>query len=53
MSKEEYNLASINCSPLAMGLLTGKFDANSKLPEDDVRYNWNSKEGDVAERLQS
>jgi aryl-alcohol dehydrogenase-like predicted oxidoreductase len=33
----EYNLASINNSPLAMGLLSGKFDAGSRLPADDVR----------------
>jgi aryl-alcohol dehydrogenase-like predicted oxidoreductase len=34
---EERDLASINRSPLAMGLLTGKFDANSRLNNDDVR----------------
>jgi aryl-alcohol dehydrogenase-like predicted oxidoreductase len=34
---EEYGLASINNAPLAMGLLTGKFKNDSKLPEDDVR----------------
>jgi aryl-alcohol dehydrogenase-like predicted oxidoreductase len=31
------SLASINLSPLAMGLLTGKFDQTSRLPDDDVR----------------
>ncbi len=31
------DLASINRAPLAMGLLTGKFTPNSKLPADDVR----------------
>ncbi|MEM7348896.1 MAG: aldo/keto reductase [Chloroflexota bacterium] len=31
------NLASINRSPLAMGILTGKFTPQSKLPDDDVR----------------
>jgi len=36
---EEYNLASINRTPLAMGLLTGKFKADSRLPEDDIRGN--------------
>jgi aryl-alcohol dehydrogenase-like predicted oxidoreductase len=30
-------LASINLSPLAMGLLSGKFDRDSRLPADDVR----------------
>jgi len=34
---EQFNLASINRNPLGMGLLTGKFTAESKLPEDDVR----------------
>ncbi len=32
-----HNLASINNAPLAMGLLSGKFDASSQLPADDVR----------------
>lgn len=34
---EEYDLASVNRSPLAMGLLTGKFTADSRLGVDDVR----------------
>ena len=34
---EELNLASINRGPLAMGLLTGKYNADSTLPADDVR----------------
>lgn len=34
---EEKNLASINRSPLAMGLLSGKFKADSFLPKEDVR----------------
>lgn len=34
---EEANLAGINRGPLAMGLLTGKYTANSKLGGDDVR----------------
>lgn len=33
----ELDLASVNRSPLAMGVLTGKFDASSRLPADDVR----------------
>jgi aryl-alcohol dehydrogenase-like predicted oxidoreductase len=32
-----HDVASINRSPLAMGLLTGKYDAASQLPADDVR----------------
>ena len=34
---ESLNLASINRGPLAMGLLTGKFQAASQLAENDVR----------------
>jgi len=33
----QHNLASINNSPLAMGLLSGKFNPQSQLPTDDVR----------------
>ena len=36
---ETHNLASINRGPLAMGLLTGKFDARSVIPQNDVRSN--------------
>lgn len=34
---EELNLAALNRGPLAMGVLTGKFKAGEKLPDDDVR----------------
>lgn len=34
---EEKNLASINRAPLAMGLLTGKFNRGTSFPKDDVR----------------
>lgn len=34
---ENSNLASINRSPLAMGLLSGKFNAESFISKDDVR----------------
>ena len=34
---DELDLASINKSPLAKGLLTGKYRAESELPADDVR----------------
>ncbi len=34
---EKLNLASVNRGPLAMGLLTGKFQAGSTLAENDVR----------------
>lgn len=49
---ETAGLASINRGPLAMGLLTGKFSADSALPQDDVRYDWDFRRGDAAERLQ-
>lgn len=34
---EKFDLASINRTPLAMGLLTGKYRASSRLPANDVR----------------
>lgn len=34
---ERHGLSSINNSPLAMGLLSGKFTASSNLPAEDVR----------------
>jgi len=34
---DEYDLASVNRGPLAMGLLTGKYTASSTLGADDVR----------------
>lgn len=34
---EKYNLAAINRGPLAMGLLTGKYTAETKTSADDVR----------------
>lgn len=48
---ETANLASINRGPLAMGLLTGKFSADSRLPDDDVRFDWDFREGEAAGRL--
>ncbi len=50
---EEYDLASINRGPLAMGILTGKFNANTRFPENDIRHRlgWNFREGRAAERL--
>jgi aryl-alcohol dehydrogenase-like predicted oxidoreductase len=34
---ERHDLASINRSPLAMGLLSGRFSRDTPLPDDDVR----------------
>ena len=49
---EQHNLASINRGPLGMGLLTGKFSADSQIPADDIRSRWNLHEGDMAKRLE-
>jgi aryl-alcohol dehydrogenase-like predicted oxidoreductase len=49
---ERQNLASVNRGPLAMGLLTGKFDKSSQMPANDVRHAWNFQEGEQARRLE-
>ena len=36
---DEYNLASINRGPLAMGMLTGKYNKDSQFAANDVRSN--------------
>ena len=47
---EEFNLASINRGPLFMGILTGKFFGKDvKMPDDDVRFDWDFKNGPIAE----
>jgi aryl-alcohol dehydrogenase-like predicted oxidoreductase len=48
---EKYELASVLRGPLGMGLLTGKFSADSSLPDDDVRSGWNFQSGPTAENL--
>lgn len=50
---EQFDLASINRNPLGMGLLTGKFTADSQLPEDDVRTHMLDLRGQHAQRLQT
>lgn len=47
----ENNLGGINKSPLNRGILTGKFDAGSTFPENDIRHGISFKEGIGAERL--
>ena len=50
---EDFNLASIVRGPLAMGLLTGKFSGRDvDLPRDDIRHDWNFKEGRIGDILQ-
>ncbi len=48
---EQRNLASINRGPLGMGLLTGKFNHDSKLPEDDVRSRFDFRQGAEAQQI--
>lgn len=48
---QQNDLASINRGPLAKGILTGKFNADSKLPASDVRCGWDFKTGTEAEFL--
>jgi aryl-alcohol dehydrogenase-like predicted oxidoreductase len=48
---EKHDLASILRGPLGMGMLTGKFHADTKLPADDIRRGWNFGEGGQAETL--
>jgi aryl-alcohol dehydrogenase-like predicted oxidoreductase len=47
------DLGALIRSPLVMGLLTGKFDAESTFPEDDIRHGWNLKEGRMAQILKA
>jgi len=48
---ESNSMASIDRGPLAMGLLTGKFRADSTLPENDIRHTWDFRDGVKAEQL--
>ena len=49
---EEHDLASINRTPLGMGMLTGKFHRDTTFPENDVRHNWNLQAERPAQYLQ-
>ncbi len=48
---EQFDQASINRGPLAMGILTGKFDTETTFPEDDIRHGWDFSEGRIGEIL--
>lgn len=48
---EQSDLASINRSPLSMGLLTGKFTAETPIPADDVRSARPALQGERRKRL--
>jgi aryl-alcohol dehydrogenase-like predicted oxidoreductase len=41
----EANLASVNRTPLGMGLLTGKFSPETTFPVDDIRSTWDMQDG--------
>lgn len=49
---EENDQASIIRSPLALGMLTGKFNLDTKFPEDDVRHGWDLRTGRQPQNLQ-
>ncbi len=48
---EKYDLASILRGPLGMGMLTGKFSADTQFPPDDIRRGWNFKDGGQADAM--
>lgn len=48
---EEHNLAGVIRGPLGRGLLTGKFDATSTLPDNDVRRQWDFSSGEQAAQI--
>jgi aryl-alcohol dehydrogenase-like predicted oxidoreductase len=48
---EEFGLASLNRSPLAMGLLTGKFNSDTTFAADDIRSRWDLSAGPHAQWL--
>jgi len=47
----DFDLGGINKNPLNKGILTGKFNADSTFPENDIRHGLNFKQGIPAERL--
>ena len=48
---ETQELASVNYAPLAMGLLSGKYNADAQFPPNDVRRSWDLKHGAKADHL--
>src|SRR5215216_7325144 len=49
---DEHDLASINRTPLGMGVLTGKFNLDTTFPADDVRHGWDSRKERPRQNLQ-
>lgn len=50
---ESEGMASVVRGPLAQGILTGKFTPESTLPSNDVRHNWDFRQGEQAKRLEA
>ena len=48
---DEYNVASVNRSPLAMGILTGKLNDKTTFAKDDFRNTWDMEQGEKADFL--
>lgn len=49
---EEHDQASINRTPLGMGLLTGTFKQDTTFPDDDVRHGWDGRSERAQKNLQ-
>jgi aryl-alcohol dehydrogenase-like predicted oxidoreductase len=49
---EQFDQASINRTPLGMGMMTGKFHRDTTFPEDDVRRGWDLRSEKPAQNLQ-
>lgn len=49
---DEYDQAGVIRSPLAMGILTGKFNRETTFPKDDIRSTWNLQAERPAQFLQ-
>jgi aryl-alcohol dehydrogenase-like predicted oxidoreductase len=47
----EFDLAGINKDPLNKGFLTGKFNANTTFPENDVRNDTDFSDPEIVKRL--
>ncbi|MEP0763283.1 MAG: aldo/keto reductase, partial [Chloroflexota bacterium] len=47
----KHHLAAIIRGPLGQGLLTGKFTADSRLPADDMRHDWDFTSGEQAAQI--
>jgi len=48
---DELDLGNLNKQPLAMGILTGKFDENTTFPADDIRSDWSDNPDGFKRRL--